>query len=117
MGNIRRESTYIMIFPRNSNRYRKLSIVIFGDYLPRLEEFKLQTTPKPCLVDIRQQRGHLSFTRELFLKLNNILLNLLSLLLQRIQTNSLDKLFLIIISQCSFLTSLTLQLNLIILQK
>ena len=99
MGNIRCKRSHVVIFSSYTNLNRQFSIIFFNHHLPWPEQIKLQTSPKPSLINIREQCCHLGLAWQLFFQLNHVLLDLFSLTLQSLQTHSFSQFFLIVLAQ------------------
>ena len=92
----------------------QLGVVVAHHNLARAEQIKLQTAAQACLVDVGQQCRHFCLARQLLLKLQHVLLDLLALLLQGIEIDSFDQMLLILNLQGHFFGLSDLQLVLIV---
>ncbi|MCY1168520.1 hypothetical protein D9M73_85170 [compost metagenome] len=99
-----------MVTARHTHRDGQLGVILFHAHLAGPEQLKLQTAPQTGLVDVRQQGVHFRFAGQLLFKLRHILLNLLALLLQGIQTGCLREFFCEIPPELGFLLARRSQL-------
>ncbi|KQO14900.1 hypothetical protein ASF16_18010 [Acidovorax sp. Leaf78] len=84
MGDISGKCSHIVILSRDFHINRKFRIILFHYNSSRAKQVELQTSPQASLINIRKQRSHFSFTWQLLLELNYILLNLFTLSLKSI---------------------------------
>ena len=91
-----------MVAPGHANRDRQLGVIVFNHHLAGSKQVKLKAAPQTGLVDIRQKCVHLGLAGQLFLKLRDVLLDLLALLFQGLQIDRFGQFDFVLVAQLDF---------------